>query len=68
MPLRSSQYIIIDCADDYSSMTVGYPDRSLLWVMAREPHPSTEKIAQMLSVPEQLGYDMALVKPIPHEW
>jgi len=62
------RYIIIDCADDYSSMTVGYPDRSFLWVMAREPTPPADKLAQMLAVPEQLGYDMSLVKPVPQEW
>ena len=62
------RYIIIDCADDYSSMTVGYPDRSLLWVMARESNPPAERLSQMLAVPEELGYDMSKVKPVPQEW
>lgn len=62
------RYIIIDCADDYSSMTVGYPDRSLLWVMARESNPPAERLRQMLAVPEELGYDMSKVKPVPQEW
>lgn len=63
-----AQYIIIDCADDYSHMTVGYPDRSFLWVMAREPNPPKEKVEAMLAVPESVGYDMSLVKPVPQEW
>ena len=61
-------YIIVDCADDYSHMTVGYPNRSYLWVMARVPHPPEEAVAGMLNAVESMGYDMSLVMKVPQDW
>merc|ERR1712186_24594 len=30
-------YLVIDCAEDYSTCIIGVPDRSYLWIMARTP-------------------------------
>jgi lipocalin len=57
-------YIIIDVALDYSHMTVGFPDRSMLWVMARDPNPPG--VDAMLQTCADLGYDLTRVRTMPH--
>lgn len=62
------KYIIIDTADDYSHMTVGYPDRSMLWIMTREPNPAESKMESMIQACVAQGYDRAAIKPVPQRW
>ncbi len=63
-PLRFP-YLIIDVADDYSWTAVGYPNRKLLWVMARTPKLPEETIAGILKRAEAQGYDLKLVQRVP---
>jgi apolipoprotein D and lipocalin family protein len=62
------KYIIIDSADDYSHMTVGYPDRSLLWIMTREPNPAESKMESMIQACVAQGYDSTAIKQVPQRW
>ena len=61
-------YIIIDSAEDYSHLTVGYPDRTMLWIMTREPNPASDKMESMIQAAVDQGYDRNKIKPIPQKW
>ena len=62
------KYLIIGSADDYSSLTVGYPDRSLLWIMTRDPNPAAEVMEALIQEAVDQGYDRSMIKPIPQRW
>jgi len=66
----SLPYIILECPDDYSHLLVGSAvgGTAYLWVMAREPAVSEEKMGTMLASVEQRGYDMSLVQTVPQQW
>lgn len=58
-------YLILDCAEDYSSTIIGVPDRSYLWIMARSPAGSAALEAGIAKA-ARLGYDVTQIEWVSH--
>lgn len=65
-PIRMP-YIICDLADDHSSVIVGYPSRSYLWIMARKPCLPEAEYAELVAKAEAMGYDPKLIRKVPQD-
>ena len=61
----SLAYLIIDLADDYSWSVVGYPNRKLIWIMAREKTLPEETYRAIVERAVAQGYDPALIQKVP---
>ncbi|CAK9024879.1 unnamed protein product [Durusdinium trenchii] len=46
-------YIIVDCADDYNTAIVGYPNRAYLWILSR------------IEKSKGFGYDESKIRRVP---
>lgn len=66
LPIRLS-YLIIDCAEDYSTCIIGVPNRDYIWVMARTPRPGPEALEALLTKVQLSGYDVGKLVHVPHE-
>jgi len=60
-------YLIIDLADDYSYTVIGVPNRSYLWIMARESKLPLETYEKILKRLEAQHYDVSKIKKVPHK-
>lgn len=58
-------FLVIDLAPDYRFTTIGYPDRSLIWIMGREPQVSEEDYARLLENAAAQGYDVSRIVRVP---
>jgi apolipoprotein D and lipocalin family protein len=54
-------FLITDLTPDYSRTTIGYPDRSLIWIMARTPQLAEEDYQQALAAAARQGYDTSKI-------
>jgi len=61
-------YLVVDCDADYSSTIIGTPDRSILYVMTRTPHPDEAVVERLLDTCKRTGHDMSKVERITHEY
>ena len=74
LPFVWSDYCIIDVASDYSSAIVGTPDRSHLWLLAREPTVSEEVRSAFIAKALGQGFDTSQLiygrhtEPTPADW
>lgn len=67
LPL-SLAYIIVQCAEDYSTCIVGDPGRSLLYIMARSPSVEAGALEELKNAAESAGYARKLIKDVPQIW
>eukprot|EP00931_Biecheleriopsis_adriatica_P106449 TRINITY_DN80909_c0_g1_i1.p1 TRINITY_DN80909_c0_g1~~TRINITY_DN80909_c0_g1_i1.p1 ORF type:complete len:509 (-),score=121.74 TRINITY_DN80909_c0_g1_i1:65-1591(-) len=67
LPLRLA-YLIVDCADDYSTAIVGVPDRSYIWIMARTPQVEAATLESLKATAKRLGYDVTQIVNVPQQW
>jgi apolipoprotein D and lipocalin family protein len=58
-------FLVIDLAPDYRFTTIGYPDRSLIWIMGREPQVSEQDYARLLENAAAQGYDVSRIVRVP---
>ncbi len=58
-------FLVIDLAPDYSRTTIGYPDRSLIWIMARTPQLPEEEYRKALAAAARQGYDTSKIVRVP---
>jgi apolipoprotein D and lipocalin family protein len=58
-------YLVIDLADDYSWTTVGVPDKSYVWIMARKHTMKPEEYQKAIERIRRLGYDLEKLKKVP---
>lgn len=58
-------YLVIDLAKDYSWTTVGVPDKSYVWIMARKHTMSVEDYQKAIERLRQLGYDLEKLQKVP---
>lgn len=58
-------YIVIDLDPEYEWTTVGVPDKSYVWVMARGPKMSEEAYEKAVNRLKKLGYDLNKLKKVP---
>jgi dehydrogenase/reductase SDR family protein 12 len=61
-------YLVVDCAEDYSSTIIGTPDRSYVWIMTRVHQPEKEVVESLKSKAELLGYKVTDVVDVPQNW
>lgn len=61
-------YLVIHCAEDYSTTMIGVPDRKYLWIMARTSHIDDATYKEMIERASQLGFDTKQVVKVPQEW
>lgn len=67
LPLRIA-YLIVDCAEDYSTTIIGVPDRSYIWIMARTPSVDDATMESLLAKARSLGYDATKLVKVPQQW
>lgn len=51
-------YLVLDCADDYSYCTIGLPDRTLVWLMARKSTMEPDLLEKQKEMIKEFGFDM----------
>lgn len=61
----SLAYLIIDLADDYSWTAIGYPNRKLVWIMAREKTLPDATYAGIIQRLVEQGYDAKMIQKVP---
>jgi len=61
-------YLVVHCAEDYSSTIIGVPDRSYVWVMTRVPHPDPAVAKELTRKCQVLGYDVRNLVVVPQTW
>ena len=57
----SGDYWVIQLDPDYSWSVVGHPDLTYLWILSRTPLLDKEKLLEIRSYVESVGYDSCLV-------
>jgi apolipoprotein D and lipocalin family protein len=60
-------FLIIDLASDYQRTTIGYPDRSLIWIMSRSPQMPESDYAAALEAAKAQGYDTSRIVRVPQK-
>jgi apolipoprotein D and lipocalin family protein len=58
-------YPVIDLAEDYSWTVIGYHDRSLVWIMAREKSIAPDVYSGILERLRAQGYDTSKLRMVP---
>ena len=66
--LLSFPYLILDCAEDYTTCLVGEPKRSFLSAMTRHPVISEELLNGLQLKAMQHGYDSEKMVAVPQMW
>jgi len=64
----SIPYLVVDCAEDYSSTIIGVPDRSYLWIMTRVPDPEAAVVEALTTKAQLLGFNVTKLQPITQYW
>ncbi|KAB2639917.1 MAG: lipocalin family protein [Verrucomicrobia bacterium] len=60
-------YLVIDLAHDYSTTTIGYPSRDLIWIMARTPTLPEGTYQELLQKASSQGYDLSRIVKVPQK-
>lgn len=63
-PFYVGDYWVLDRAEDYSWSIVGEPSGRYLWLLSRTPRPSDGVRQTILNRVRDLGYDLALIRPV----
>ena len=58
-------FLVIDLSPDYRYTTIGYPDRSLIWIMSRDPVMPEKDFAAALENARRMGYDPTRIVRVP---
>lgn len=61
-------YLVIYCAEDYSTSIIAVPNRKHLWILARTPQIIDSDLQALLDRAEASGYDLQNVVRIPQTW
>lgn len=63
----SLPYLILDCAEDYSTCIVGDPKRSFLYIMARTPTVPEAVLTSLRAKSLRLGYNVDPLVKVPQK-
>lgn len=58
-------FLVIDLDPAYTRTTIGYPDRSLIWIMARTPQIPDSEYQSALEAAAAQGYDTSKIVRVP---
>lgn len=61
----NADYWIIDLDENYDYMAIGYPDRSMLWIMSRRPEMQPDVYGALLERLKAQQYDVSRLMKIP---
>lgn len=61
-PALMTNYWVLDRGDDYGWAIVGEGSGKFLWILTREPVPSSERRAELVDRVKAMGYDTALLR------
>lgn len=67
LPLKIP-YLVVDCAEDYSTTIIGVPDRSYVWIMTRTANPDETVVEALTKKAQALGYDAGKLVRVPQKW
>lgn len=67
LPLNLA-YLILDCANDYSTCIIGVPDRQYVWAMARTPTVEAAVMSDMIDKIQVFGYNVSQLIEVPQVW
>lgn len=66
--LPAGDFLILHVDEAYRETIIGVPDRSFVWIMARDPDPGEARYRALLERVASLGYDPGLVQRVPQRW
>jgi apolipoprotein D and lipocalin family protein len=58
-------YLILYVDPEYETTVIGYPDRSMAWIMARTPEISEERYDALTAELTNRGYDLSILRRVP---
>lgn len=61
-------YLVVALGKDYDWTAIGVPDGGYLWIMARTPQVSEEKMQEILSEIRKTGYPLNDLVAVPQRW
>lgn len=68
LPLVWGDYQLMALDADYRSALVGDPSREFLWVLAREPSISPERLEGLMAEARRQGFDTDKIVLSPQQW
>lgn len=66
--LPAGDFLILHVDDDYSTTIIGVPDRSYVWIMARDPALPQADYQRLLDLAAERGYDRGQLQAVPQRW
>lgn len=60
-------YLILELGDDYDYTVVGHPSKRYVWIMAREPSMSPDRLRGIRDRLARVGYDVGRIQAVPQE-
>lgn len=66
-PIKSD-YRIVYLSSDYGETIIGREARDYVWIMARNPHLSDEKLQKLIQITVAEGYDPGKILRVPQQW
>lgn len=66
-PIKSD-YRIVYLSDDYGETIIGREARDYVWIMARQPKLSEEKLKMLIQRCVEEGYDAKKIERVPQKW
>lgn len=61
-------YLIVDCADDYSTCIIGVPDRKYLWIMSRSFAISDGNLSELIEKAVASGFSRKKIIHTRHDY
>ncbi|MFP4283321.1 MAG: lipocalin family protein [Opitutales bacterium] len=58
-------YLILYVDPEYETTVIGYPDRSMAWIMARDREISEDRYAALEAELTERGYDLSILRRMP---
>lgn len=66
--LPAGDFLILHVDDEYRTTIIGVPDRSYVWIMARQPQLPDMDYQRLLEKVVASGYDLNELQRVPQRW
>ena len=66
-PIKAD-YRIVYLTDDYSQTVIARNKRDYIWIMARTPTIPESDYKSLLSLADEMGYDVSEIQKVPQQW
>jgi dehydrogenase/reductase SDR family protein 12 len=61
-------YLIVHCAEDYSTAIIAVPDRKYIWIMSRSTSLEDSELEALFDKAQTYGYDTSKIVKVPQIW